>query len=62
MYPPSIHHATLDRQDVFEFGIAFFLPWRHVWPVETIRRVMQITARGYRVWRQRPMSVRQRGG
>lgn len=34
--------------------------WRHVWPVETICRVMQISARGYRSWRTRPISQRDR--
>ena len=34
--------------------------WRHVWPVETICRVMQISPRGYRSWRSRPISQRDR--
>lgn len=34
--------------------------WRHIWPVETICRVMQISARGYRSWRTRPVSQRSR--
>ena len=32
--------------------------WRHVWPVETICRVMRISPRGYRSWRSRPISQR----
>jgi len=40
---------------------AFVKEWCHVWPVETICRVMQVTSRGYRAGRQRPMSQRQRG-
>ncbi len=34
--------------------------WRHIWPVETICRVMQISTRGYRSWRSRPVSQRSR--
>jgi len=34
--------------------------WRHIWPVETICRVMQISPRGYRSWRTRPVSQRSR--
>jgi putative transposase len=34
--------------------------WRHVWPVETICRVMRISSRGYRSWRTRPISQRDR--
>ena len=34
--------------------------WRHVWPVETICRVMQVSPRGYRSWRSRPVSQRAR--
>jgi putative transposase len=30
--------------------------WRHVWRVETICRVMQVSPRGYRSWRSRPVS------
>jgi putative transposase len=35
--------------------------WRHIWQVETICRVMQVSARGYRSWRARPASRRSRG-
>ena len=34
--------------------------WRHVWPVETICRVMRVSPRGYRSWRTRPISQRAR--
>ena len=34
--------------------------WRHVWRVETICRVMQVSPRGYRAWRSRPVSQRAR--
>ena len=34
--------------------------WRHVWPVETICRVMHVSPRGYRSWRTRPISRRAR--
>ena len=34
--------------------------WRHLWPVETICRVMRISSRGYRSWRTRPISQRTR--
>lgn len=34
--------------------------WRHVWPVGAICRVMQVSERGYRCWRSRPMSRRER--
>ena len=35
--------------------------WRHVWPVEMLCRVMQVSTRGYRSWRARPTSRRSRG-
>ncbi len=34
--------------------------WRHVWPVELICRVMQVSTRGYRSWRSRPICQRAR--
>lgn len=34
--------------------------WRHLWPVETTCRVIQISARGYRSWRSRPVCQRAR--
>lgn len=35
--------------------------WRHVWPVEMLCRVMQVSTRGYRSWHARPTSRRSRG-
>lgn len=35
--------------------------WRHIWPVEMLCRVMQLSTRGYRSWRARPMGQRARG-
>jgi putative transposase len=35
--------------------------WRHVWPVEMLCRVMQVSTRGYRSWHTRPTSRRSRG-
>ena len=35
--------------------------WRHLWQVETMCRVMRVSARGYRSWRSRPASRRTRG-
>ena len=35
--------------------------WRHLWQVETMCRVMRVSARGYRSWRARPASRRTRG-
>ena len=34
--------------------------WRHLWPVELICRVMEVSTRGYRSWRTRPTSQRTR--
>lgn len=39
---------------------AFVDSWRHQWRVETICRVMRVSARGYRSWRARPASGRTR--
>ena len=39
---------------------AFIDAWREEWPVEFLCRVMQVTSRGYRAWRVRPMCQRQR--
>ena len=39
---------------------AFVDSWRHIWPVEAICRVIQVSARGYRSWRSRPVSQRDR--
>ncbi len=39
---------------------AFIDAWKEEWPVEFLCRVMQVTSRGFRAWRVRPMSQRQR--
>lgn len=39
---------------------AFIDAWKEEWPVEFLCRVMQVTSRGFRAWRSRPMSRRQR--
>jgi putative transposase len=39
----------------------FVQKWRHVWQTETMCRVMEVTARGFRAWVNRPMSERARG-
>ena len=39
---------------------AFVHNWRHIWRIETICRVMRVSTRGYRSWRSRPMSQRDR--
>jgi putative transposase len=39
---------------------AFIDAWREEWPVEFLCWVMQVTSRGYRAWRVRPMCQRQR--
>ena len=39
---------------------AFIDAWKEEWPVEFLCRVMQVTSRGFRDWRSRPMSRRQR--
>jgi transposase InsO family protein len=38
---------------------AFIDAWKEVWPVEFLCRVMQVTSRGFRAWKVRPMSQRQ---
>ena len=40
---------------------AFIDAWKEEWPVELLCRVMRVTSRGFRAWRVRPMSQRQRG-
>ena len=40
---------------------AFIDVWKEEWPVEFLCRVMRVTSRGFRAWRVRPMSQRQRG-
>jgi transposase InsO family protein len=39
---------------------AFIDAWKEAWPVEALCRVMQVTSRGFRAWKLRPMSQRQR--
>src|SRR5690606_30445535 len=39
---------------------AFVENWRHRWSVEMLCQVMQVSERGYRSWRSRPMSRRDR--
>lgn len=39
---------------------AFVESWRHIWSVEMICRVMRVSPRGYRSWRPRPISRRER--
>ena len=39
----------------------FIQKWRHVWRIETMCRVMEVTTRGFRAWVNRPMSTRARG-
>jgi hypothetical protein len=39
---------------------AFVESLRHVWRMETICRVAQVSPRGYRSWRSRPVSQRMR--
>ncbi|WP_085982725.1 IS3 family transposase [Octadecabacter arcticus] len=39
---------------------AFIDAWKEVWSVEFLCRIMQVTSRGFRAWRKRPMSQRQR--
>ena len=42
-------------------GFALIDAWKEEWPVELLCRVMRVTSRGFRAWRVRPMSQRQRG-
>jgi putative transposase len=39
---------------------AFIDAWKEDWSVEFLCRIMQVTSRGFRAWRKRPMSQRQR--
>ena len=39
---------------------AFIDTWKEEWSVEFLCRIMQVTSRGFRAWRKRPMSQRQR--
>jgi uncharacterized protein YegP (UPF0339 family) len=40
---------------------AFIDAWKEEWAVEFLCKVMRVTSRGFRAWRVRPMSKRQRG-
>ena len=46
--------------DPFGVRFAFVHDWRHIWRIETICRVTRVSTRGYRSWRSRPMSQRDR--
>ncbi len=39
---------------------AFIETWKKAWPIEQMCRVLQVTSRGFRAWRSRTMSRRQR--
>ena len=39
---------------------AFIDAWKEEWSVEFLCRIMKVTSRGFRAWRVRPMSQRQR--
>jgi putative transposase len=39
---------------------AFIDAWRKTFPIHRMCKVLRVTSRGYRVWRRRPMSQRQR--
>lgn len=39
---------------------AFIDAWKEVWSVEFLCRVMLVTSRGFRAWRDHPMCQRQR--
>src|SRR3546814_10742734 len=51
-------HAFLREPKAVKF--AFVHSWRHRWPVELLCRVMLVSERGYRSWRSRPISRRER--
>lgn len=39
---------------------AFIDTWKKAWPVEFLCKVLRVTSRGYRAWKARPISQRQR--
>ena len=51
-------HNLLCRPKPMRF--AFIDAWKEVWSVEFLCRIMQVTSRGFRAWRSRPMNQRQR--
>ncbi|WP_347828747.1 IS3 family transposase [uncultured Planktomarina sp.] len=51
-------HHLLCRPKPMRF--AFIDTWKEEWSVEFLCRIMQVTSRGFRAWRKRPMSQRQR--
>ncbi|MEC3947758.1 IS3 family transposase [Sphingobium sp. HWE2-09] len=51
-------HAVLREPKAAKF--AFVHSWRHRWPVELLCRVTLVSERGYRSWRSRPISRRER--
>jgi hypothetical protein len=53
-----MHERFLCRPKPVRF--AFIDAWKEAWPVEFLCRIMQVTSRGFRAWRSRPMSRRQR--
>ncbi|WP_232455635.1 IS3 family transposase [Sphingomonas sp. KC8] len=55
---PKKGHAVLREPKAVKF--AFVHSWRHRWPVELLCRVMLVSERGYRSWRSRPISRRER--
>ncbi|MEC3950212.1 IS3 family transposase [Sphingobium sp. HWE2-09] len=55
---PKKGHAVLREPKAVKF--AFVHSWRHRWSVELLCRVMLVSERGYRSWRSRPVSRRER--
>ena len=39
---------------------AFIETWKKAWPIERLCKILQVSSRGFRAWRARPMSQRQR--
>jgi putative transposase len=54
----SLGERLLREPEVKRF--AFIDVWKKVWPIEQLCRVLKVTSRGYRAWRSRRMSKRQR--
>ncbi|MAW81395.1 MAG: IS3 family transposase [Parvularcula sp.] len=51
-------NGLLRQPEVKRF--AFIETWKKAWPIEQMCRVLQVTSRGFRAWRSRTMSRRQR--